>query len=446
MPEGKSLRFRFELDDASFQRVKRALQELTVEAQKFQKALGGAGGASGGIQPNSQFASLMGGGQVGGQRTGAQMQAQSAGGGATATLTSAVQQNVQAFRNLGQFGSQAMKGLGDALKRSIQDQQQSIRGLQQSLEALTRTYERLGGTGGGAVADRVAIKMASIAGKLHTQREVLSGMPQVGGELMPEVPWPGQEPQRSRFAQWWHQPAAAGKPPQWFGGAIQGFAPTTAGGFMRMGGVMVAGAGAALNEYMAGTRMYSNLEAQRSGVVMPHMQRLAAGDITFLQAQRTVMADQARRRDYLAQVGGASRGQLGYGGVVAAAINPLASLGIAIGEISGGFNVAKANAMFGNVVSGVKGLVTGKGAPGGLAALFSTEAAETRMAEDSLTQIENQRNSAAFFQRRMALEGFQASLGDRMQAARILGLGLNLRETGGSGIGRDSYLRREAAL
>jgi hypothetical protein len=455
MPESKSLKFSFVLDEGSFMRVKSALQQLTQEAQKFSKALQGGMGGGGGIQNSPQFGNLMGGGQVAGQASGARLQAQA--GPKNASITSSIQENVAAFKNLGQFGSQAMKGLGDALKRSVQDQQQSIRGLQGSLEALVRTYEKLGGSGGGAVADRVASKMANVAGRLHSQRQALSDMPSVGGDLMPEVPWPGQDKARpgwaARAAAWIHTPGADGAPPGFFGGAIQGLAPTNVMGMARMGGLAIAGTGAILNEAMGGTRVYGSIEAQRSAGLTALSRQMMGGDISWLQAQRGVMADSGRRHDYQAQAGIVAPG----GGpqesrwtkaawMMAGPIGTARNLGQSILEWNG---AAEAQAGFSSVIGGVKSLF-GMGGPKdvSLTAAMTSEARQNTMADNAMQQIADYQNSQAFLQRRVALEGFQGSLGSRMQAGRIMGLGLNRRKANGVAFnqGNDSYLEEEIRL
>src|SRR5260370_16554141 len=79
MPEGKSLKFSFAVDEASAQRVKNILRELTAEAEKFANALKGAQGPGGGGGGSPFF----GGGNVGavpsGAQTGGRGRAQQAG-------------------------------------------------------------------------------------------------------------------------------------------------------------------------------------------------------------------------------------------------------------------------------------------------------------------------------------------------------------------------------
>ena len=466
MPESKRLSFKFELDTASFQRVKSALQELTREASKFAQALQGrGGGGAGGIQPNAQFANLLSGGQVGGQASGAQLQAAA---GPKSTITAAIQDNVAAFKNLSQFGGFAMKGLSEAMKKSAQDQQQSIRGLQGALDALVRTYEKLGGPGGGAVADRVAVKMAGVAGKLNAQRQALAALPPTGVDPLPEVPWPGQTQaaaQRSRFAQWLHTPGGAG-PDQFFGGAIQGIAPTTMGGLMRMGGTALVGANAIINEGFAGSRMYGNIESQRGNVVAAMNRAMMGGDITYLDALREMNKDSTRRKDLAAQVGrpeGVAMSKMGalwdigktaiFSGPALAA----AKAGIAVRQVGQGRDIVLPGEDWAHAAAAARGIKTAAGNVIGLGGAgpgasvgegLTGESQETFLMGMGVSEAERYRQGVVYQQRLVALQGFQGSLGARTQAARIMGLGLSRKRRGGVILdeGQDTFLTEQARL
>jgi len=417
MSAGKELKFQFILDESSFQRVKKAIQDLTSEMQKFAKAMQPAQGGGFG---------LLGGANVGRPGTAAATVTQAAGKSGLNPITQVVAANADAFKSLASAGTTSLKGLTDALKRSVNDQLREVRGLQQALDRLGATYNNLGGKGTTAMA--VQNKMVQVAGRLQAARGqlgTLQGMLGPQPELMPEIPGPEGPQGRSRFSQWMYSPAnAPGGKAQFFGGAIKGIGPTSATGVAAMGGIIVGGIMAAMHEAMAGTRMYSQAEARRGDLVAGEISRLRSGDITRMIARQDMRQAAERRGDLDAETG----------------------------------FLAKATTISGAGLSAAKNLIAMKGGASGTEDLTDPEAA---MYANYQKKVEQYERSGDFINKRLALERFNSEFGARVSTGRILGAGLNRKigpkmtglglvpGFGGMGLGttaQDTYLMQEAGL
>lgn len=139
MSASKQLKFEFVLDSQSFQQVKRALGELTTEAQKFAKAMQGSGGG------------LFGGANVGSRNP---SQAQTHGkmhaagnpmGPIGSTLAQAVLKDVNAVRALSKSGADAMKVMKDATNQSLREQIAIVENLDKKIASLQSRYASLKG-------------------------------------------------------------------------------------------------------------------------------------------------------------------------------------------------------------------------------------------------------------------------------------------------------------
>jgi len=140
MSASKQLRFEFVLDLQSFQQVKRALGELTTEAQKFAKAMQGSGGG------------LFGGANVGSRNP---SQAQTHGkmhaagiapvGPISSNLAQAVLRDVSALKSLSKSGADAMKIMKDATGQSIREQIAIVENLDKKIASLQNRYASLKG-------------------------------------------------------------------------------------------------------------------------------------------------------------------------------------------------------------------------------------------------------------------------------------------------------------
>ncbi len=145
MPESKQLKFSFAVDEASAQRVKNILRELTQEAEKFANALKGAQGPGGG--GGSPF---FGGGNVGAVPSGAQTVGR--GGAQQAGRVGAFSlESVTAFKNLSVQGQDSLRQLGASVRQSVSEQRSQFESLNRAVLELTSNYRNLQGMMGAGV-------------------------------------------------------------------------------------------------------------------------------------------------------------------------------------------------------------------------------------------------------------------------------------------------------
>lgn len=432
MSEGKEIKFKFVIDEQSAQRVNKVLDEMIKRAQELGKTLANVsmGGGGGG--------GLMGGGSVGGRAPSAQSTMARAGGGAQqkVSFASVLTQNVDVFRKMASEGGAAMKVLGDAVQRGITAQQREIQKLQQALDALVGTYNRVGGAASGALGEKIQDKVIGLQARISGHRrdlERLRGMAPPGGELMPEVPWPDQEggPGKrpglfSRMKGWATSPGSWGPNASLYsaaggGGLIQGIAPTGIGGWLRMGGMALAGADAAFTEARSGTRAFNQAEAARGGLVNPRIRALKGGDISDIMAVR--MMDQSSREDLKKQA-------VGTGAEAEAVVSGLKKV---VSRVAGSLTAGVLGEKGGNILGGM------------------TDAEKEQMKGENFFQyIDNYKKSTGFLRTQMALERFEGGLEGRVGAAKLMGYGVRektIRGPGGTAKTYvDSYAEQEAKL
>jgi hypothetical protein len=278
MPEGKSLKFQFGLDQSSFDRVKRAMDEIIAKGKELSKVMQGAGGSSGG-------GGLLSGGSItGGAPT------QGSGPKAQTTIGKAVLDNANAFKNMANMGTASLKGMTDALKTSFTEQHNQIRRLQEALGRLGQAYDKVGGSGKNAVA--IQAKMIQVAGQISTGQGSLSQLQGLSPQLMPQIPWPGSKTAGGG--------AGGGKPPP--PGALLtplgpgdisglGMAKWAMGGSlgavaMRSAGLLAAGGTAVMNTSQAFNNMMMDTRASRGAAMRPAWERAHSVDISDALAER----------------------------------------------------------------------------------------------------------------------------------------------------------------
>jgi hypothetical protein len=274
MAEGKSLRVSFVTDDASFARVKKALQEVTKEAEKLQKAMAGGGGG------------LFGGANVGRPGTPGQTltgatakQAQSV---SATPFASAILKDVEAFKTLGKSGGDALRVMSDAVKRSVAEQTREVNTLETKLTKLIGTYNDLSAAAGkspeaAAMLRRQAGKVADATADLSGSRGRLGELHDIEAGMRPPGPGPSRWQRAGNWAMSTNPETGA---TQFAGGMIQGIAPTTVAGLMRMAGIVGGGATAVLNTAVASNNMNSDLYTERARSVLPNVMKRAKANVS----------------------------------------------------------------------------------------------------------------------------------------------------------------------
>lgn len=386
MTAEKSLKFQFALDENSFNRVKRALDEMISKAQILAKTLQNVGGGGGG---------LMGGGSVGGGVQPGQygwMLNQQAKAPQTA-IGKVVMDNANAFKNMANLGAASLKGLNDALKNSVEQQRNQISRLKESLESLAKTYERMGGSAG-KNATAIQAKMVQVAGMISQGQANLQNMP-AGSPLLPGIPWPGQGGTQT-------VPAVPGAAPK--GGGMGLLTPLGPGGVSGQGiaqwlmgnqlgavvarsaGYIGAGVMGAVNMGQAFNDMSGNVSAARGQAIRPAWERMKRADVTDAMAQKSFTSLGETRQIELLRKAGAPEA------------------------------VAK------DIVSSVGRAVTSLG--GDLSGL-TPESIGTENYKRLQAGIEQYQQETDWFSRRgRGLEYLNETRGSRFQARRITGLGM----------------------
>jgi hypothetical protein len=414
MSETKQIKFSFVVDQGSAREVDRVLNQMIEKAKELGKTLQGVGG---------------GGGLLGGVRTGSgtpSPQSTLAGkGGSVSQKTSFTQilgGSAEGFKKLANESGMAMKAMTDALQRATSQQQREVDKLTASLDKLGQRYEKLGG---GAMTGSAIVAKTR---QLSAAREELNRLKEMDPnrrELMPEVPYPGQESAQKR--------GMFGRAKDWLGekgiysgagggGLIQGFAPQGIGGWLRMGGMVVAGADAAFSEARSGTRAFNEAEANRGRLVNRRIRASKGGDVSDLMALQ--MMGGMARDDLAKQTGGTGADAEAFISGIKKMVSRTA------GAVTGGFLGEKG----GNILGGM-----------------TTAEQEQMKAENMFRQIDNFKESTQYLRRQMAMEQFEGSLSGRISATQMMGRTFRNKRDGRTGkalegIFEDSYSNREADL
>lgn len=411
MAEGKNIKFTFQLDQQSFQQVRTAVQSLTQELQKMSQVGGplfGGGNAFGNIN--------IGGTAPSKQQTiaqGQQKQAQ-AFGGTNTTMGKVILDNANAFKKFAQDGKEASKIMTEALKRDITEQERSLDRLKSKLQGLneefaeaTKKQKEFVDAGKTAEASTVGKYIQSLEGRLaDTAGQTLQAHKNLAGSQQALASAGGGG---GGFLQ------SIGISGSGFGGGAMG-AVTGAG---KLIGGLATAAVAGIQEYMAGTRMYGQAEATRGAMVSGDVRAFRAGDISYLQSMRMISRDSEKQKDFIAQQG---------------------TIAQAEGYATGVANMA--GDILNKVTMGLSDRLTGRKS-GAIGSSMTTAAQEDRMYRNAREFVENQKNSAEMLNTRLATEYFTGSLGSRIGAARLMGLGI--RERPGRGM-YDSYGNFDAKL
>lgn len=284
MSAEKSLKFQFVLDENSFNRVKRALDEMITKAQTLAKTLqgvgtggggfGGGGSVNGGLQPSPWLNSQMPKAQT--------------------QIGKVVLDNAAAFKNMANLGTASLKGMTDALKSATERQRDELGRLKASLEALGNAYDKLGGRGRNALA--IQAKMVQVAGRITDGQDRLANIP-AGQSWLPGISAPGAgggtSPGMAAAGgaggappMGWLSPMGNGPPNPM--GMLQSFLGSTSPWAIaaRMGMAVGTGAINVASQSQGWNNAMLDTKAARGQVMAPSLQRLMRSDISDLLKNR----------------------------------------------------------------------------------------------------------------------------------------------------------------
>lgn len=403
MSDSKEIKFKFVVDAQSARQAERAFDELIKRAQELNKALAGLGGTMSGGGGGGGLGGGVGKGTPSNQSTLASKGATSRPSSFTQVLTA----NTDAFKKMGEHGAGAMRVLTNVLTREMAAQEKQIGILTKRLENLVATYDKVGGSAS-QTGRQLEGKILRLQGRISGHQDQQGAL----NDMKPHTPWlpdidapEEKKSMRERAKGWLQQKGIYGPAAAQEGGAspmIQGLAPNSMAGWLKVGGMIAAGTMAAVNQGMAGTRDFSSEAARRGDLVNGRIRAIRGGDISDLQALRMMSGTD---RQNLRDQGGNLAGAESYGNAGMALLSNLA------GAATGG----------------------AIGTKGGLLTPFTDASRGTAMGGNVTKQIDEFKNRTEFLDRKMALEYFDRSFSSRVQAKRILGMGIGRRKVTGPG-------------
>lgn len=279
MSNAKELKFQFVLDSQSFQQVKRALGELTTEAQKFAKAMqAGGGGLFGGANVGSKTPSI------------AQTQAKQP----KFSIGSAILADAEAFQKLAKSGRDGMAAMTDAVRKGVREQMNEIDRLESKLARLhLRLQKDPRAAYEGAFRDRLQAQLLTRQGQLNSANDRLGQLKELQGGLTPGAP------------------AAGG----WFGGVP--LAPTTLAGWGRVAGLAATGGMSILQMSNATNNMWGDSVAGRGQTMRGILSNVRRADISDQMKLRYLSRlDSTERAEMAARLYGGDRKALDFIGAI----------------------------------------------------------------------------------------------------------------------------------
>lgn len=396
----KTITVSFKTNEQDLQRLKTSIRDITADVAKLVQTINGlnlGGGRGTGVTMGT-------GGPVGGQTAAKAFAGPQGGGGSGGGngLAQAFLDSSKAMKDMANVSRDSLRVMSDSVRRAIDEQKRHLAGLDKDLTNIIRRYDELS----------EQEKTATQFGGKFTGGGALQ---QAGGQVLQTV---GQQQvaqqQLAQLQAQQQQIIAAQAPPPPGGGAPGAGGPGGPGGFFGvpkwMGGgagwgKAALGVGAAimgvanfgLDEAIAGTKSYATAEQRRAALVRPQMQALMSGDYRMSYAARTL--DTQAKEDLLAQSAGtaAQLGQARSGvGQFFGSVPVIGGIGRAVGLI-------------------------GPDQGGGALGSFNRATQQSNLLEASAEQIKAKAD--AQIMEGFAQEQFRSTLGSRISAQRILGLG-----------------------
>lgn len=423
---GKTIKFKFEIDQQSFNSVKQAIESL---GQSFSKINAAAGGLMGG----GGFANVSVGGQSPGKQQLVQAAAAKNQGSSQVSgpsMTKVILDNASAFKKFAAEGKESSKIMTDALKRDLTEQERSLDKLQTKLKNLSEEYQaatkaqkdflNAGKTGQaaamGAHASNINNQISQTTGQvLQTNNQLANAQQLIGG---------GGAAGFGGFMQ------SLGYGGSGFGGgylgAFKGLGTAAAGAFMV--------ANFAADQSLAGERSINIAGAQRGDLMRNSMRKLAAGDYKELffadgdpEFKKLFKKEATKGIDYAKEIS--------LKNAVLSAIAPPLMLGGLAEQFKGSFDSGNLARDFKGLGRGLgqlagevpilgsllrSGGIVGPDVGGGAFGGFSTSAQANAQVEQAQAAIDNNRKAQVLTE--MSIDKYQGQRGLSMQAQRILGM------------------------
>jgi hypothetical protein len=321
MPDPKSIKFQFQVDEASLQKTRQVIRELTSDLTKLNEAAGKFSG--GGI----------GGGRLGGG-------VNVFGGGArspesqrvlakTAPIGRSVVQGFldqkQIFKNISDGSKDAMRVMTESLHKAIGTQEKDLKHLETVAKELVATYDKLGAKLGRFKSDPASrtpgwAKQASGAmaerGSIQEQlQQNLADQMKAKGDL---EALKGMAPQPTAQMSWMQRANAFLNAPFQQGGMLgPGSGAAQVLGKMGMNPAMLARGGLWAagfqgvrqigNEIINNPMRFSDYSAQRAGIFAGNIGASYGGDFRNILARNEIFSDPNMREDYQGLNGGMRR-------------------------------------------------------------------------------------------------------------------------------------------
>jgi hypothetical protein len=426
MSDPKQLRFQFVVDEASLQKTRQLIRELTADLVKLNAEAGKAGGMGGGGGAGLNVS-------AGGRQSPEQQRVLTKMAPVGRQLVQGFLDQKQIFKGIADGSKDSLRVMTDSLKTAIAAQKRELQDLDATAAKLAQRYDSLGKTMKGMQGgwdqgmiprfqgkqDQVAGEHFEVMSRRASAQQSMQALEEHGRQFGIRPP-----PLPTRVTDDMIVGEGGGGGSGGGGGGGPGlFGPRKLGpkmmAAMKIAGLVVAGGDAILDQSMASISGMSGMQSRRADVVTGQMQRLMGGDVKLLYAMQNMrgndLQDLRDRTDSFSAKADVVRGSIGQTIAGAPVIGPVARM---------------------------LGIGGGKGGNGGIGGAWTTGEQQSGLAENAIAQAEAY--SKSLILENMGMDRFSGSLGARVGAGRTLGLGRNYDRRSGSWI--DSYARQEDAL
>jgi hypothetical protein len=300
----KQLRFSFVVDEASLQRARQFIKELTSDLSKLNETLGksgfGAGSSSGGVNVGA-----------GGPKSAEAQRVISKVAPAGRPLVQTFLDQKSVFKSLADGSKDHFRVMNDSLKQAIQFQKRELKDLDNAAQHLAETYDELGQklkTWAGKPGMTAALSAEQT--KIGTEHmQTLGDRAKASAELKALEGLLSKEP-KGGFWEFLTKKRGGDSALFRSGGPLgpDSFAGTMMGKFgmnpamlgrIGLGAVGAWGVGAISNELMNNYSRQAQYGAYRGQMFAPEIQASYAGDFRNTMALQEIFRDRDKRGDYL---------------------------------------------------------------------------------------------------------------------------------------------------